>query len=249
MSNRKAILVCALLFGVSLAANAQTHRDSSNAFYRRFSIGVGLAWPYPDDEPLYTDLGTFEPPTSAQLGALWRNAFAHITVPGVRHGAFPARIGFSPIDRLEVSLGYWNRSGAWDEDPTRMYIMRMTRFFGNVLYRPAIKFSSRFRPVGGVSVALDEREHEGVFRQYFYQDYITCNTQSVMASVVLGSQMAAGQFLFGFELNFVLAAHIKVEYSGEWGSGNLDHWMDPGTSLRDGYALGPITVHMNYTFK
>ncbi|MBP6575539.1 MAG: hypothetical protein KA230_13890 [Flavobacteriales bacterium] len=233
-----------------LATIAQhTARDTSDAYHRKFSVGVGLAIPYPSTEQLYTSSlagdGPFDP---YRLEDLWRNVFTRETVEGIQYKVYPPRIGYCPSDRIELSLGFWNHRGVWDEDPPRRYVMRMTRVFAHALYRPPVGMSSRLRPIVGVSLAWDERNHEMMSDPYYSDRLFTCRTRSGMASVVVGLRMQAGHFLFGLDLNAVALAYIKVQYADDSKAGTLDHWMDPATAFKERYAYGPITLHANYTF-
>lgn len=239
-----------LFVGVSLSTTAQSRRDSSNAFHRRFSIGVGFALPYPETEKLYTSYTANMTPTSIYgLDDLWRNVFTNQSVLGLHSEVYPVRIGYSPNDRIEFSLGYYSRrSEALEVAPDR-YAMRMTRLFGNALFRPAVKFSKRFRPVIGFSLAYDERGHEQAKDAYVGMLYFNCTTKSGMASVVAGTQMAAGRFLFGLELNLTLLAYSEIRYADNWSTGVIKHWMSPLEAFNTRFMYGPITLHANYTFR
>ncbi len=250
MCARMLLMVAALLSLITPAASqdAGSH-DSLDAYHRKFSVGVGLAEPYPETSQLYISSFAGEGPLYPyRLEELWRNVFTRDALRGIRYQVFPPRVGYCPSDRVELSIGYWNHRDVWDDGVEGRYAMRMMRLFGNALYRPPIGFSKKFRPVVGLSLAWDEREHQDTPPQGYYMSLFTCATRSGMASVVVGLRMKAGRFLLGLELNAVSLAYIEVEYSDSRGSGELHHWMDPITAFKERYAYGPIILHANYTF-
>lgn len=246
MHMRAVLMGCMLLLLMEPCLSQHNNRcDTLDAYRRRTSLGVGLALPYLEREQLYSSVvaGPYQG-APYELEDQWRNVFTYESV--VSYEAFAVRGGFQPTDRWELSLNYWDHSGAYDDGGDFRYSMRFRRLTGNVLYRPSIPVSARLRPVVGIAIARDRRDHEFVFVGSTLGTY-TCATRAWLASAVMGLRLEAGPILFGLDLGLTSLAHIHIDYADKLGGGGFDHWMGPASAFKEHYSYGPIMLHVNYT--